>query len=365
MFYGKIFAFRIFKNDENGLPSEEIVANFAADDMESFSYWLLSIDDCHKKFRGEVDQPIEETISVNSAELESEGKITEGDSSKKPPIHKEKSFRPFTTNPQANITPLDLSEIIAARSKLHKGEPHKNLNEGQPSSDPSRENQLNEENKHPSKEYPVMPENHHVKIHRQLSRSQSGSKSFSTAFGPIIALNDDNLDEIIGFKSLSKKPSSARLDDLKEVESLKVKVTQISYPSERLSRRVKIWYCSSGFSLSSEDEIQTFVNELKNMDDNILQAFSEEKFSQIQDWAKLLELLRKYEQKTMMDQVPIAEENKPDSIVLKLEVAAPEKTAESFKYTFTDDFEFEEFIKNVIFFSFVIITYFLSLKNYN
>lgn len=79
------------------------------------------------------------------------------------------------------------------------------------------------------------------------------------------------------------------------IPQIRFAVKKVKYPAERLARRIKIWYCSSGFSLSTEQEIEQFVNELQLTGDNTLQSFSQEKFDNILDWAHLLEVLRKYE----------------------------------------------------------------------
>ena len=82
-----------------------------------------------------------------------------------------------------------------------------------------------------------------------------------------------------------------------DLSAVKFSVQRVKYPAERLSRRIKIWYCSSGFSLSTAADVEHFVKELRNTDDALLAAFSEEKFDELQDWANLLAMLRKYEQK--------------------------------------------------------------------
>jgi hypothetical protein len=87
----------------------------------------------------------------------------------------------------------------------------------------------------------------------------------------------------------------------KLVSQLKFSLKGVRYPAERLARRVKIWYCSSGFSLSSVGEVEQFVSHLRKSGDAVLSAFSGEKFGDLQDWANLLAVLRKYEQKRLVD----------------------------------------------------------------
>lgn len=85
-----------------------------------------------------------------------------------------------------------------------------------------------------------------------------------------------------------------------DLSAVKFSVQRVKYPAERLSRRIKIWYCSGGFSLSTAADVEQFVKQLRNTGDAVLTAFSEEKFDELQDWANLLSMLRKYEQKWAM-----------------------------------------------------------------
>jgi hypothetical protein len=92
-------------------------------------------------------------------------------------------------------------------------------------------------------------------------------------------------------------------------------VKKVRYPADRLARRIKIWYCSSGFSLSTESSIQQFVNELRLTGDSTLESFADEQFDHILDWANLLEVLRKYEQRLMLEAPPASHGDKGDEVV--------------------------------------------------
>ena len=87
-----------------------------------------------------------------------------------------------------------------------------------------------------------------------------------------------------------------------EIASIKFTVTKVKYPAERLSRRIQIWYCSSGFSLSTEEEAREFVLQLEETGDAVLKQFATEKFDNITDWANLLEILRKYEANLLINE---------------------------------------------------------------
>ena len=101
------------------------------------------------------------------------------------------------------------------------------------------------------------------------------------------------------------------------LSKLKLSLNKVSYPAKKLARRIKVWYSSSGFSLTSDEEIQLFIQELRKSGDQVLISFAEEKFNGISDWANLLDLLRKYEQKIVVDD--------PKRVVVKEVVHAEDK----------------------------------------
>ena len=105
---------------------------------------------------------------------------------------------------------------------------------------------------------------------------------------------------------------------IQPIPQIKFLVQKVKYPAERLARRIKIWYCSSGFSLSTEQEIEQFVNELQQTGDSTLQSFSQEKFDNILDWAHLLEVLRKYEGKMLVEEA-LEHDNLSNSWVLDVQ----------------------------------------------
>jgi hypothetical protein len=106
---------------------------------------------------------------------------------------------------------------------------------------------------------------------------------------------------------------------------------RVRYPSERLARRIKIWYLSSGFSLSSASEVETFVKELHNTGDKVLADFAEEKFDELQDWANLLAVLRKYEQRRLLE-APNKATSRPQGIAFDVTAKVPgEANAKNFE----------------------------------
>jgi hypothetical protein len=100
-------------------------------------------------------------------------------------------------------------------------------------------------------------------------------------------------------------PSTASAATLKaptfDFSNVKLSLKRVHFPAERLARRIKIWYSSSGFSLSTASEVEQFVADLRGAGDKVLTDFAEEKFGDLQDWANLLAVLRKYEQRRLIE----------------------------------------------------------------
>ena len=108
-----------------------------------------------------------------------------------------------------------------------------------------------------------------------------------------------------------------------DVLGMRFKVDLVKYPAARLARRIKIWYCSSGFSLSTEAEVRQFVTELMNTGDETLKSFANEKFDNILDWANLLEVLRKYELKLRLESPQ--SEIEDQAVVCRVGVTVPSR----------------------------------------
>eukprot|EP00428_Durinskia_dybowskii_P087573 CAMPEP_0170449154 /NCGR_PEP_ID=MMETSP0117_2-20130122/51095_1 /TAXON_ID=400756 /ORGANISM="Durinskia baltica, Strain CSIRO CS-38" /LENGTH=1562 /DNA_ID=CAMNT_0010710381 /DNA_START=163 /DNA_END=4851 /DNA_ORIENTATION=+ len=89
-----------------------------------------------------------------------------------------------------------------------------------------------------------------------------------------------------------------------DFSKVNLSLQRVRYPSERLARRIKIWYLSGGFCISTAAEVEEFVRELRKSGDKVLRDFSEEKFGDLQDWANLLTVLRKYEQRKTLEAPP-------------------------------------------------------------
>jgi len=53
------------------------------------------------------------------------------------------------------------------------------------------------------------------------------------------------------------------------MSKLKLSLLKVAYPAKKLARRIKVWYSSSGFSLSSDEEISMFIQELRRSGDQV------------------------------------------------------------------------------------------------
>jgi hypothetical protein len=251
-----------------------------------------------------------------------------------------------------------------------------------------------------------------------LLKTNSRSKSFSKdKEDPVVQLNENNLDDILSYKPETAKPengpheepkdsqpepanvatdiisptaqalrrsssslnnntlaglqpgnsmsfyrkkSGAESQDILEIKRLQFNLKKTYYPADRLSRRVKIWYCSGGFSLSTEDEIQQFVDALKNTDDRTLKAFSEEKFEHIHDWSNLLEVLRKYEQKVLSENPELDENVLNSKVRFVYEITLPSRPEVLLEYEISEGFMLEDLVAKVGQYWFI---YFVSIFN--
>lgn len=378
VFYGKLFALKVTKaldiDDE-----DEFIAVYAADDHEAYSYWMISFQDCKdyeevekKKLEEEMKAKLEEELAAKKRKEEEERKVEEervrileeqrkhAEIAEKAKIDADTKAKAVASiasviaqqAPPAEEKPkkrkLSIKEKLEAQMKAKAaGLPMPNFDEEEEEND-------------------SQPANESKGID---SVSKVGSMSF---VGPVVRVTDDNLDDMLQVKSVTSADSSDRgmmahslpgsfsvaavapppppepvNPRLSLIEKLEFKVKKTTYPADRLSRRVKIWYCSSGFSLSSVDEIQQFVQELKSTGDHTLEAFADEKFDKINDWANLLEVLRKYEQRLLIE-MPQQNQINNDVINVEVEIMLPDEE-KKLAIVVNDRFSIEDLSKKVSF----------------
>lgn len=381
VFYGKVFSFELLTKREDGTPGEEAAAAFATDNVETYSYWLISFEDCkthqenirkaealrleEEKQAAEAEaaamaaaaaavetttvHKVEDSLADATSTLAGHAVVSDGTTVAAAPIlmraeSRKSSFTPFThddsRNPYASLddiegiqqvtytgsgrsTPdLDAPELLPEHPSSSQKAPSSNrLLSGATSSQnvkvlerqPSASNMRSAAEKASHRHAVDLEEALGTGVQRVNSRSAAGDlefhgivpQSFRTLpslFGTAIPESQESNAETPGSMLLSPNTTMLMQEAFSpEMENLQLRLEKLLYPTERLVRRIKIWYCSSGFSISTETDVENFVRELRNTDDKILHAFSHEKFSYLHDWAKLLEMLRKYEEHSASD----------------------------------------------------------------
>lgn len=359
VYYGKLFAFR-FTRVKDSEDENDFVAVFAADDHESYSYWMVSFGDTKEKEEQEkkkVEEEMKAKLEAEEAEKRRKEEEEQRIEAERVKILEEKrkeaeaaikakqqadAMRTAAAITSADEKPkprkMSVKEKLAAQfAAKAAGLPIPNFDDEE------------EESSQPVSEFKSIDNNMYP--------------AASTSFvGNVVRVTDENMDEILKVQPVANDehyhghghghmqnvapqapptPPPPIDPRLALIEKLEFRVTKTTYPADRLSRRVKIWYCSSGFSLSSVDEIQQFVQELKNTGDHTLEAFADEKFDKINDWANLLEVLRKYEQRLLIDMPPATSVEDSDVIKVEVEVLLPEEEKEM-KFVINDTFSVDD-----------------------
>jgi hypothetical protein len=436
VYYGRLYAFKLIAT---GPDDSKIVSIFSAEDLESYSYWLISFDDCFKyqdEQRELKEQQELEKLQLDEERLQQAAATFARSRSNSaidgiglptglPPI------APGLKKTASSQQMLDKSQIIGERRpsmRLDHLEQHlaqEKVNDKKDSKDRTFDTITANAVSHNFFEDPGMIRvpsfkskesvfaNDDINLRNgsgeKVSKSRSKEKERSREIGiynePIIQLNDKNLDELLDFspvspparnhpplpptapavpppppaapgspvaqngdlqKSLRRSISNLNNNnnnnnnvsmykmkkrdselDMNEIRRIEFTLKKAVYPADRLSRRVKIWYCSGGFSLSTEEEIHQFVDALKNTDDPTLKAFSEEKFEHIHDWSNLLEVLRKYEQKVLTDEKETAESALSNKVRFIYEITTPTRPEIKVEFEFSEGFQLENLVRKI------------------
>jgi uncharacterized coiled-coil protein SlyX len=392
VYFGRLYAFKLLTTlppiSEEFAP-QQVTSTFAAEDLESYSYWLISFDDCFKyqdELKEKKERDAQEAKMVEEQRMQmaadsiarsrSSSAINGINLNEHPtpginlPLTSSGSFyQAHSTGDKKGSMRLDHLEARLSNS----GETKDSYKEEPAIMNRAVSHKFHEDpglSRPPSFRIPKAETTFAADdMNNSLTRrSQSFRENNlpgtpnSAGFGPIIQLTDNNLDDILKFEpktvemTLNKKDSAHEMLEIKQLEFIFKKAI---YPADRLTRRVKIWYCSGGFSLSSEDEITQFVDALKSTDDLTLKAFSEEKFEHIHDWSNLLEVLRKYEQKVLTESIAndnaagIVNSNGTDDnlsnphVRFVYEITLPKRPDLKLSYEFTEEFDFDDLIKKM------------------
>ena len=363
LFHSRLHCFKVSYRPDDNPNEKKLTTVFAASDEETRNYWLVSFEDCEVYYHTHMNHIHNPTplAGANSATT-----TTSGDGAMQPAGIAEKAIDSSTNpllakpiavvataasaislNPTNNdnnssgttdstidnkitsepgkITPADLMNALKKRNSIKTPEVAPAV-----AVEDEDEEQLHSGSMHPFA----------ATLHSRFASAPAVGKTQTKASTLIDAtpyssseamslqrVNTLNMDQLLNMSPQAspmartqKHPATNPLPLLTEEETstpttivtspkynytnYKVTMNKLHYPAERLARRIKIWYCSSGFSLSSSIEVEQFVKELKNTGDKVLIDFSEEKFGELHDWANLLAVLRKYEQRKMIETMP-------------------------------------------------------------
>jgi hypothetical protein len=330
IYHSRLHCFKITYRPDD--PNEKkVVAVFAAEDEDTLNYWLVSFEDCEVYFHAHGAH----TLENGQAAAASDG-IAAGDH----------ASRPAVTAAASAVAASDAPSVVPAAAPRPpvvpgKVDPSALMEALRKRNAPKIDVDEEEEPPHSASMHPFSAGNRFASApavaHAQVStRSQLsentpfGSSEMLTGGDTLQRIDTMNMDQMFtaqnsphvrpapvhashatGGAVLMSPPSEY------DFSKLALHLKRVRYPSERLARRIKIWYSSSGFALSTAAEVEQFVKELKNTGDKVLADFSEEKFGELKDWANLLAVLRKYEQRKLLD-TPRGQVVKPPGIAFEL-----------------------------------------------
>ena len=366
LFHSRLHCFKVSYRPDDNPNEKKLTTVFAASDEETRNYWLVSFEDCEVYYHTHLNHihnptPLAGTNTVTTTNGGGDAMQPAGiaekaiDSSTNPLLAKPIavvataasaiSLNPTSSNNNnssgatnstinnkitsepGKITPADLMNALKKRNSIKT-----------PAVAPAvvvedeDEEQLHSGSMHPFA----------AALHSRFASAPAVGKTQTKASTLIDAtpyssseamslqrVNTLNMDQLLNMSPQAspmartqKHPATNPLPLLTEEETstsptttivtspkynytnYKVTMNKLHYPAERLARRIKIWYCSSGFSLSNSIEVEQFVKELKNTGDKVLIDFSEEKFGELHDCAYLLAVFRKYEQRKMIETMP-------------------------------------------------------------
>lgn len=336
LFHSRLYCFKVSYRPEDA-NEKKVSAVFAAEDEDSLNYWLVSFEDCEiyyhthggdkKHAAGPADTPVVAESTARAQPSKAAPVIASGGGTSEVG-----SDIGSGGSGGGKISPADLANALRKRGGGMAAEPK---DEGEDKYDDTYTNSKN--NKPVStaahanplvaalhSRFASAPANVPQHPHQGEDPSSAAVEVDHSASTESLQYNDQllrvntmNMDTLLSMPNkqvsnlqeplvmevaapLPAAPAPLSAAD-SAVSKLKFSVKRVKYPSERLSRRIKIWYCSSGFSIASVSEVEQFVAELRNTGDAVLSSFAEEKFGDLQDWANLLAVLRKYEQRRVID----------------------------------------------------------------
>lgn len=366
VYYGRLFVFKLTRNGGTA-PEDSLI--FAAEEMESLSYWLVSFNDCrtHKDEKEAAAREAATALAspIQLPEVDEDGNVRL--------VEDRGSYTPFARlsvsvdqgSPGGGLRTGERPAALRDAAYGPLTEPHGRQRASTLPAESAEEIDKKAMVIHyhrPSFEFPSP--NPHKKPSFHISdagisagdldispRALSSALSTMSLMEAVTEINETNLDDLFKVEGGLSRVNTMHKEvdnDTKVVDRIAFKVKSVHYSAERLARRIRIWYCSSGFALTSEQEIEIFVNSLRSSDDEVLKSFAEERFDQIKDWATLLELLCKYEQKVILERQQAEGEDgfvAPKSIHITALATLPERSSTVSECVLDEHFDLEAISK--------------------
>lgn len=316
LFHSRLYCFKVSFRPED--PNEKkVTAVFAAEDEDTLNYWLVSFEDCEIYFHTHNGK--QAVAGAAAATAGASDASSAAVTASKPAVAAPVKLGGGEGG--GKINPADLANALRKRG----GGIAVEEDDGVLAERPAPANPLLAALHSRFASAPANVSQHTDEPVPGVYPSIS-TESFRLNEG-LQRVDSENMDQLLTFPKRGGAQHAlameAPLSDAdRAVSQLKFAISRVKYPSERLSRRIKVWYCSSGFSIASASEVEQFVKELRNTGDAVLSSFAEEKFTDLQDWANLLAVLRKYEQRRLIDS-PVGFAPKLDGITFEVTPTAP------------------------------------------
>lgn len=378
VYYGRLFSFKLMMNSARNLSNNQQQESIilSAEELESLSYWLISFQDCKEykedqdlKYQLEKDQEAQALLASQLAAQDALDKQSPMSPAPGPEevvrlVDEKTTFTPFTSNRlyiNTDETAMNNPNLLLSGERgqiirdTHAGpmtEPHpRHVMKIASSKEEQSEDLKNKTHHHHhhgiSYEYPSPALHRTPSYHSNDAGTSAGDLEGTLSRGGsnynnLTSINETNLDELFKSGSTPSRLSFSAVGDAdgKVVGNIQLKLTSVKYPADRLARRIRLWYCSSGFALTNDAEIEAFVASLKESDDGVLRSFADERFDQMKDWATLLDQLRKHEEKAIMERKQL-EHDLPvafnDSMTLYAEATLPERSSQVSKVAFNSE----------------------------
>ena len=79
--------------------------------------------------------------------------------------------------------------------------------------------------------------------------------------------------------------------DRDAITNISIQVVNVSLPTNRLARRIKLWSLSSGFAVNDESDVDQLIQELKGSNEPTLMSLPDADRSNFHNWVDVIALL--------------------------------------------------------------------------